>query len=323
MAKTHNQSKQGWQVSRKFLRFWDLLIIFFIGIVVLLVILRIAVGSIGKITARPMSLMTDEEPAEAYYLSETEVESQPAATQSSQPTPVPAYAEVTDQTINTTDKSLGEVEVSIPRLISPKSSNTIRVTIYRPSELASADPASFVIVEIDNDNFKTVSPVYGKLFQDRRTILIDGRMKVEIAAPAFEVERLFPQIQTVETEEPEKPTRWAWTVIAPETQGVHVINFKVFVDEGSETPSWLGAYQIEVKQPVSTPSEPAKPPPEKIDSQESGWTGMIDSLKFFLDLLAITSTIVGGVFAIVRPYIKKRVDLAEIINQTEPLEGAK
>ena len=321
MAKTHNRSKQNWLFSRKFLRFWDILIIFFIGIVVLLVILRIVIGSMGESTAMPMSLMTDEEPAEAYYLSETEVESQPAATQASQPTPEPAYAEVTDQTMDTADKSLGEVDVSIPRLFSPKSSNTISVSIYRPSELASDDPTSFVIVEIDHDNLKTVSPVYGELFQDQRTILIDGRMKVVINAPAFEVERLFPQIQTVETEEFEKPTRWAWTVIAPETQGVHVINFKVYVDEDSETPSWLGAYQIEVKQPVPTPSPPPIPPPEMIESQESGWAGVIDSLKFFLDLLAVTSTIVGGVFAIVRPYIKRRVDLAEILSQTESLEN--
>jgi hypothetical protein len=320
MAKTHNQSKQSWLVSRNFLRFWDILIIFFIGIVVLLVILRIAVGSMVKITTESMSYMMEEEPAEAYYLSETEVESQPAATQSSQPTPEPAYAEVTDQTIDTADKSLGEVEVSIPRLISPKSSNTIRVSIYRPSELASADPTSFVIVEINNDRFKTVSPLYGELFQDQRTILIDDRMKVEIAAPAFEVERLFPQIQTVETEELEKPTRWAWSVIAPETQGVHVINFKVYVDEDSETPSWLGAYQIEVKQPVPTPTEPPIAP---IDSQESGWAGIVGSLNFFLDLLAVTSTIIGGVFAIVRPFIKKRVDLAEIMSQTESLENSK
>jgi hypothetical protein len=317
MAKTHNQSKQGWQVSRNFLKFWDILIIFFIGIVILLVILRVAIGSLSKITTRPMSYMMEEEPAEAYYLSETEVESQPAATLSTQPTPEPVYAEVMDQTIDTADMRLGEAEVSIPRLISPKSSNTITVSIYKPSELASDDPASFVIVEIDHDNLKTISPVFGELFQDHRTILIDGRMKVLINAPAFEVDRLFPQIQTVEIEETEKPTRWVWSVIAPETEGVHVINFKVYVDEGSETPSWLGAYQIEVKQPVATPSEPPIPPPEHIDSQESGWTGVVDSLKFLLDLLAITSTIVGGVFAIVRPFIKKRVDLAEIMKQTD------
>ena len=141
-----------------------------------------------------MSYMMEEEPAEAYYLSETEVESQPATTLSNQPTPEPAYGEVTDKTINMSDKRLGEVEVSIPRLIRPKSSNIISVSIYRPSELASADPASFVIVEINNEKLKTVSPVYGELFQDQQTILIDGRMKVEIAAPVFEVERLFPQI---------------------------------------------------------------------------------------------------------------------------------
>jgi hypothetical protein len=151
--------------------------------------------------------------------------------------------------------------------------------------------------------------------------LIDERMKVEIAAPAFEVVRLYPQIQTVETEELETPTRWAWSLIAPETEGVHIINFKVYVDEGSETPSWLGAYQIEVKQPIPTSSEPPIPSSEMIDSQESGWSGIIDTLKFLLDLLAVTSTIVGGVFAIVRPYIKKRVDLAEILSQTETLEN--
>lgn len=316
MANT-KESKQGWQISRNFLRFWDLLIIFLIGIVILLVILRIAVGSMVKITTGSMSYMMEEEPAEAYYLSETEVESQPAATNSSQPTPEPATAEVTDQNISTAEKRLGEVDVSIPRLISPKSSNTVHVSIYRPSELASADPTSFVIVEIDDNDLRIVSPLYGEYFQDQRTILIDGRMKVEINAPAFEVKRLFPETQTVEIEEIEKPTRWAWSVIAPETEGVHVINFKVYVDEDSETPSWFAAYQIEVKQPVPTPSEPAKPPSEKIDSQESGWTGMVDSLKFLLDLLAVTSTIVGGVFAIVRPFIKKRVDLAEIMKQTD------
>ena len=320
MAETRNESsdhdQKGWQFTSRFLKLWDGLIIFFIGIVILLVIIRIGVGSLGRITTTQMSYMMEEEPAEAYYLSETEVDSLPTVTLSTQPTPEPLYAEVTDQTIDTADMSLGEAEVSIPRLIRPKSSHTVSLSIYKPLELASADPASFLIVEIDSDNLKTVSKVYGELFQDQRTILIDERMRVDINAPAFEVKRIFPDVQTVETEELEKPTRWAWSVIAPETESVHVINFMVYVDEGSETPSWFAAYQIEVQQPVPTPSEPPIPTSESIDSQESDLTGIVDSLKFFLDLLAVTSTIIGGVFAIIRPYIKKRVDLAKIIKKT-------
>lgn len=146
-------------------------------------------------------------------------------------------------------------------------------------------------------------------------------MKIEMIAPAFEVKRLFPQIQTVETEELEKPTRWAWSMVAPETEGVHVINFKVYVDEESETPSWFAAYQIEVKQPAPTPSDKPISSSEFIESQESDWTSIVDSLNFFLDLLAVTSTVTGTIFAIIRPYIKKRVDLAETIVKAESLDN--
>lgn len=115
MAETQNESndhvQQGWHVSSRFLKFWDGLIIFFIGTVILLVILRIVVGSLNKNSSSPMSYMIYEEPAEEVYLSETEVDSQPIPTISNQPTPEPAYGEVTDKTINLANKRLGEVEV--------------------------------------------------------------------------------------------------------------------------------------------------------------------------------------------------------------------
>ncbi len=218
---------------------------------------------------------------------------------------------MTDKTIDTSNKVLGEVEISFPRLISPKSSNIISLSIYRPSKLASADPTTFLIVEIENDALNTISTLPGELFSESRTILLDERMKAELVAPAFEVEHLFPAVQVVEVDTIGKPTRWAWSVIAPEAEGVHVLNFKVYVDEEANAPSWFGAYQLEVKEPAPLPSDTHTPPPETTISQESDMTQIIDSTKFLLDLLAVISTIIGGVFAIVRPFIKRRVDLTE------------
>jgi hypothetical protein len=252
------------------------------------------------------------EPAEAYL---------PEPTQAPDPTATGTSfesGEVTDKSISISNTRLGEVNLSYPKRVRPKSSNIVSLSISRPAMLASADPASFQIVELDQHAINTTSPINGDLSTDRSTILVDERMKVEVSAQAFEVEPHFPAVQGINLETPDKASNWAWTIIAPQAQGVHVLNFSVFVEEDSDIPSWFGAYQVEVFAP--TPN----PPDEPLPSPESTIQGRISDLRIFssinqlLDFFTVLSTILAGIFAIKRRHIRRQVDFAEVIYRAEP-----
>jgi hypothetical protein len=251
------------------------------------------------------------EPEEAYLPDPTQ-EPNPTATTMLEP------GEVTNRSIANSNTRLGEVNLSYPKRVRPKSSNIVSLSISRPAMLASADPASFQIVEIDQQAINTTLAINGDLYADHSTILVDDRMKVELSAHAFEVETHFPAVQIIDLETPDKASNWAWTIIAPQAQGVHVLNFSVFVEEDSDSPSWFGAYQIEVFAPTPNPTD------EPLPSSETTTPGRIKDLRIFssinqlLDFFTVLSTILAGIFAIKRRHLRRQVDLAEIIYRTEP-----
>jgi LysM repeat protein len=229
---------------------------------------------------------------------------------------VPALP-LTDITIDVGNAKLGEVEISYPLRLSPKSSNTVSLSISRPAEIAASDPIQFVIVEINEDTINTIPPIHGDLFSDKATILVDELMKAELSAEAFEVTPLFPVIQAVDLDNVGIITNWAWSIIAPESEGVHVLNFSVYVDEETDTPSWFGAYQVEVLTPTAIPSPTHTPSPTLTTLQKVGENLISESTKLLLELIALIGTISAGIFGIIRTHLKRQDEIADLKKKLE------
>jgi hypothetical protein len=299
--------------SASLLKRWNILFYLVLLIAVVLVIIRIVLSNMHSTSSFIMSASEPEEAAEpesAFLPEPTEL-----------PNPTVAElepGEVTDKSIILSDKFLGEVELSYPVRVHPQSSNIIRLSISRPDFLASSVPASFQIVEIDRDEINKDLSLYGDLHTDRSTILIDDKMKVEISAQTFGIEPHFPSIQNINLKDPDAVTNWAWTITAPQAQGVHILNFKVFVDEESQSPSWFGAYQLEVSAPASSPQNTSISSSESTTQASFLDTSAFNSINQLIDLLTIFSTIAAGVIAIKRRHVKRRVALMEIIQQHGP-----
>ena len=329
MAKKQPESntnqRSPWKADGSSLKTWNILLALIIGLIIILLVFRVVMSN--TFYAIPMAesyMLSMDEPEEAYELEEAaepEESFLPEPTQPPEPTATeisPEPGEVIDKSVVVSNSRLGEINLSYPVRVRPNTSNIVSLSISRPAMLASADPTSFHIVEMDQHAINTTSPDNGELHADRSTILVDDLMKVELSAQAFEVNPHFPAIQAIDLETPDIATNWAWTIIAPQAEGVHVISISVFLDETSVSPSWFGAYQIEVLAPISNP------PVESGSSTESTTRGGIEELRIFssvnqlLDFLTVISTILTGLFAIKRRHVKRRLALAEIIQDTEP-----
>jgi hypothetical protein len=184
--------------------------------------------------------------------------------------------------------------------------------------LASSNPADFLIVEIDEHAVNTIPPIHGDLFSDKITILVDEMMKAKLSAQAFEINPHFPAIQTVDLETIGKATNWAWSIIAPDSEGVHVLNFSVYVDEDHDTPSWFGAYQIEVLAPTPIPSDTPKPtltntPSPTLTTLQKIEENLInESSKLLLELITLIGSISAGIFGIIRTHLKRQDEIKEL-----------
>jgi hypothetical protein len=171
---------------------------------------------------------------------ETEGTSIPSPTPLPTATPPPSFEIAGDTEASSTDR-LGEIDIEYPIRMSPHSSNSVRVSIYIPTRLASLAPIEFERIEIPPD----VPRVIGELNSHMATILLTETMRVELSSPTFEVENLFPAAQKVALDKIVEPTIWAWTIVAPETIGTHVLTLRVYAND-SDAPNWVGNMTIEV-----------------------------------------------------------------------------
>lgn len=158
------------------------------------------------------------------------------------------------------DTVLGELEAEYQPKMSRRASQAVMVTIRVPPELVSLAPLEVARIEIDP------TATLGELETSRTTILVADTMRVELTSPSFEIEGQFPTKQQVDIQGTGEPTRWAWTIRAPDAAGIHVAAIRVYLWEDT-SPSWLGSVEIEVVDlpptpaPTSTPTSTPTPTP--------------------------------------------------------------
>ncbi len=156
--------------------------------------------------------------------------------------------ETSEDTQITEETRLGEFGLTYPPWMRPSTSDSVILTIIIPEELLSISLESVSRKDISPQS----APAIGSLEQDRGNFLIDQLIRVEMDSSTIQIKDEYPQVQSIRFV-PNSPTYWVWSIIAPQVEGSHRLNLKVFLDEESDSPSWFRTYQIEVLQPTPTP----------------------------------------------------------------------
>lgn len=168
--------------------------------------------------------------------------SMPSPTPAPSSTPLPSFEVAEDTEIASTDK-LGEINIEYPVRMSPRSSDSVLVSIYIPARLVSLMPIEIERIEIPAD----APRIIGELNSHMTTILVTETMRVELSSPTFRVENLYPVKQKVDLNSIAEPTIWAWTIVAPDTVGTHVLTLRVYLGD-NDGPDWVGNIKVEVAE---------------------------------------------------------------------------
>jgi hypothetical protein len=155
---------------------------------------------------------------------------------------------VTENTEVVETDVLGEISLEYPVRMMPGSSNSVNASIYIPFDLAPTSPIDIARVII----FPDFPPLFVDLNDTQTRILVAETMRVELTLPTFQITPLTPATQTVNISGPKAPTQWAWTIVAPNASGPHILTIQVY--RGEDTyPSWVGSIQAEVIEFSPTP----------------------------------------------------------------------
>jgi hypothetical protein len=172
----------------------------------------------------------------------------------------PVQLEVTEGTEVSLEGVLGEMEVKLPLIMSPGTSDVVIVSILMPPQLASLSPVSIERVETPAD----APRVLGKQRTHKVVILIAESMRVELVADTFDPEPHYPAVQPVDIVKPLQETVWAWNITAPADPGPHFLTVRVY-REPMQKPTYVGSLQIDVQSftptPPPTPAATATPTP--------------------------------------------------------------
>ncbi len=166
------------------------------------------------------------------------------------------------ETIQTTSDNLpaqprlGQMQLRYPILMPPGSSKTVDFSIYIPVELANASAESFSREVLSPENPLPL----GKYTEHNALILVSQHMRVELLAPNFSVQELYPAEQELDLVTPNARANWGWTLSAPSQPNEYVLVVKVYLEDES-IPRWVGSFDILVEAPTPTPApEPTSAP---------------------------------------------------------------
>lgn len=174
-------------------------------------------------------------------------------------------------------ETLGEMEVEYTPRMRPGASNTFALTILIPETLADEVPDRIVFFDfVEND----ISDL-GLRYTDVAVLYISHQMRAELIAPAFEIGGPASVTQAVNITEPNKPTFWTWTLVAPQDEGLHDVTLKVYQILGPDNEVLAlppRIYQIEAAAPTPTPL----PTPVPFIQTEAGTTTTIGCLAIII-----------------------------------------
>ncbi len=189
------------------------------------------------------------------------------------------------------DSQFGQIDVEYPLRFTPGSSDVLRALIAMPPEMASLNPIAFERIPVPTD----APPIIGETTSYQTTILVADTMRLELSSPTIAVDTLTAPTQAVDTTGDGDSTMWAWSLVAPETAGLHVLVLKTFLGD-NPNPVWLRSFQVEVTE-------------LKTDSpfwDRPGGTALIGAITSIIGaLIGLLGVLIG------KGIIKLKVDAAE------------
>lgn len=234
--------------------------------------------------------------------------------------PPPVQLEMTEGTEVSLDSILGEMEVKLPLIMSPGTSDMVIVSIQMPPQLASLSPVTIERVETPAG----APRVLGKQRTHKVVILIAESMRVELVADTFDPDPHYPAVQLVDIVKPLQETVWAWNITAPTDQGPHFLTVRVY-REPIQKPTYVGSLQIDVQSftptPPPTPAATATPAPTP--------TPLPPLQQFVDDLIENSATVVAALIGLIGTLVtvtvtilatrrKKATDDADAVAGDEP-----
>ena len=157
--------------------------------------------------------------------------------------------EATNSQNTTLSNVIGQVHVEYPLHIFTQASESIFVQISIPSQLAKVKRESMTRVPV---SLAEIDPT-NALGEFNTNILVSEIMQVYLSSPSLQTEALYPKSQHVNLTNIDSPTEWAWTIRAPGESGTQVFVIRVFLEDDL-VPIWLGSFNLDVEQPVPTPT---------------------------------------------------------------------
>jgi hypothetical protein len=214
-------------------------------------------------------------------------------------TSAPTQAPSNQQAIQTTSNQLpaqsrlGQMQLNYPILLPPGASKTVDFSIYIPRELANASPESFKLEALPPDTPRRL----GQYTEYDALILISKRMRVELLAPNFAIQELYPAEQTLDLVTPNARTNWGWTLTAPLLPNEYVLVVKVYI-AGEKSPRWVGSFDILVETATPTPApEPTfTPTPIPVSTTDRILKNISDNAVTLIGALLTTIVALVGLY---------------------------
>ena len=173
------------------------------------------------------------------------------ASQPTQAISTPAIAQLKLETTSAqipTKSRLGQLLVEYPILLQPGANKTVNFQISLPAELANSSSDTY---KPDIRPADSPRPM-GKYREYTALILVNQRMHVELVAPNFAIQQIYPSAQDLDMETPNAISKWGWIITAPSQPNEYVLVLKVYAS-GNDIPIWVGSFDVSVQAANPTP----------------------------------------------------------------------
>jgi hypothetical protein len=215
-------------------------------------------------------------------------------------TPAPAQATapaLAEKVIETTTEQvpatphLGQLYVQYPLVIQPGASKTVNFHISIPSELASSSIDSY---QRDVRQPNDPRPL-GRYTEYTTLIFVAQRMRVELVAPNFAIQELYPAEQSLDLSTPTAATKWGWTISAPATPNEYVLVVKVYMAT-NPVPIWVGSFDVVVEAPTPVPLPTFTPAPTPLSTTDRVFQNIADNAVTLIAALLTTIVALLGLY---------------------------
>jgi hypothetical protein len=189
------------------------------------------------------------------------------------------------------ESRLGQLFVQYPILLQPGASKTVSFHISIPAEIASLSPDSIKRDVRQPDNPRPL----GRYTEYTALILVSQSMRVELVAPNFVIDELYPSEQELDFFTPNAVTNWGWTITAPNTPNEYVLVIKVYMSNKA-IPIWVGSFDIVVEAPTPAPLPTLIPTPTPISITDRILQNIADNAVTLIGALLTTIVAIIGLY---------------------------